>query len=350
MYKDVNGKSVKLIYPIGTQVTFPSNNKYVIVGFLGCGVFGQVFRVQNENTGDFYALKIGRMKSGYVEQYEKEVEIYEIINKMPKNEKSNFGSMIESFNDSVYSYIVFDLFVTDLYKEIKKRHHNGFPLCLIQSLLRNIVSGLISLHSRKIIHNDLKLENITASSSSIAKIIDFGASVIKNTENIPKYTQSRFYRAPEVILNLEKDEKIDIWSLGCIAVELYIGVPCFAGKDEKHTLYLMEVRLGQLPSSMILSSPRKSELFEPMVSKNNMYNHSYSSFQVKDPGVEYKKLDEHYHFYKIEEAIRTVEFPSDTIDAKDAFIDLVKRLLEFDPMKRISAKEIIDHKFLQMTI
>ena len=83
-----------------------------------------------------------------------------------------------------------------------------------------------------VIHCDLKPENIMleTSSKSVIKVIDFGAACLLN-ERVYTYIQSRFYRAPEVILGIPYTMAIDMWSLGCILAELFISFPLFPGES-----------------------------------------------------------------------------------------------------------------------
>ena len=89
------------------------------------------------------------------------------------------------------------------------------------------------MHSLGIIHCDVKPENITIASYSRAtvKIIDFGSSCF-TSDHLSSYIQSRSYRAPEVILGLPYDGKIDVWSLGCVLAELHSGAPLFPGEHK----------------------------------------------------------------------------------------------------------------------
>ena len=84
-----------------------------------------------------------------------------------------------------------------------------------------------------IIHCDLKPENILLKhpKRSNVKVIDFGSSC-KSNKRMYTYIQSRFYRSPEVILGLPYTVAIDMWSLGCILVEMYTGEPLFSGTDQ----------------------------------------------------------------------------------------------------------------------
>jgi dual specificity tyrosine-phosphorylation-regulated kinase 2/3/4 len=97
-----------------------------------------------------------------------------------------------------------------------------------------LIVSLIYMREHKVIHCDLKPENILlkhADKSGI-KVIDFGSSCFDN-ERIYTYIQSRFYRAPEIILGIPYTMSIDMWSFGCILYEMYTGYPLFAGENEQ---------------------------------------------------------------------------------------------------------------------
>jgi dual specificity tyrosine-phosphorylation-regulated kinase 2/3/4 len=100
------------------------------------------------------------------------------------------------------------------------------------------------LRDENVIHCDLKPENILLKSpdKSGIKVIDFGSSCFSN-ERIYTYIQSRFYRAPEIILGIPYTAAIDMWSFGCILAELYTGFPLFPGESEMEQLSLiMEIK------------------------------------------------------------------------------------------------------------
>lgn len=313
-------------------VSSPSGNTYEIRDFLGKGIFGEVYTVQNIETGDIFALKMGKIRSGIKDQLDREIYVYEKIENLDEDDKMSFGTMIESFQTDKYIFIIMELYKYDLLNFLSKRNYNGVPLSFIQKVLRDIVPGILTLKNHNIIHCDLKLENLAVSIDSQVKIIDFGSSILEG-ETIPDYAQSRYYRAPEVILNLEKNYKVDIWSLGCIAVELYAGLPIFAGESEEQMLQLIQKRVGKFPISMIKKTPRMKEFFK--------------GSKVKSTKRLYDKCYNNLH---LEQIINEIKFASDNDDTKQMFISLVKGMLQIDPEKRFTIEEVSDHPFLQNDI
>jgi len=117
------------------------------------------------------------------------------------------------------------------------------------------------LRDHQVIHCDLKPENILLKqpNKSGIKVIDFGSSCFQD-ERIYTYIQSRFYRAPEIILGIPYTTGIDMWSFGCILAELSTGFPLFPGENEAEQLaYIMEIK--GVPDDYILSVSTRKNLF-----------------------------------------------------------------------------------------
>jgi dual specificity tyrosine-phosphorylation-regulated kinase 2/3/4 len=119
----------------------------------------------------------------------------------------------------------------------------------------------------------LKPENILLVhiSRSSLKVIDFGSSSFENSR-IQTYIQSRFYRAPEVILGIPLTTAIDVWSFGCILAELATGSPLFAGEDEKEQLACMMEILGPPPVEIIQIASKRDFFFDKEYNPVEMVN------------------------------------------------------------------------------
>jgi dual specificity tyrosine-phosphorylation-regulated kinase 1 len=118
---------------------------------------------------------------------------------------------------------------------------------------------LLSRRDINIVHCDLKPENILLCHPrrSAIKLIDFGSSCFADQ---PTYTyiQSRFYRSPEVLFGLPYSQKIDVWSLGCVAVEMHTGEPLFGGTNQVDQVCRIIDVIGPPPVEMLRASPEKS--------------------------------------------------------------------------------------------
>jgi len=126
-----------------------------------------------------------------------------------------------------------------------------------------LLYALKYLKQLEIIHCDLKPENILLKeeNKSGIKIIDFGSSTFVD-EKVYTYIQSRFYRAPEIMLGIPYSPAIDMWSLGCIMAELYIGYPLFPGESENDQMSrIMEMR-DVPPPEVLKVSERKMKFFQ----------------------------------------------------------------------------------------
>lgn len=182
------------------------------------------------------------------------------------------------------------------------------------------------------------------------------------------YVQTRYYRSPETVLRLPWNEKIDIWSLGCVAAELHHGYPLFPAQDEKELVGMWQRVLGPLPrDETVMPSPKKSELFlDPSTQKVKCslrrlrHLRSLSElFQVSLPHISELTPEQET---KQEESIQDSSFYSgrpppppsssrwkeETARSKDyvEFLDFLRCCLAYTPMERSSARELRGHPFL----
>ena len=126
-----------------------------------------------------------------------------------------------------------------------------------------MLNGLAHLKKLSIIHCDLKPENVmfTDETATAVKIVDFGSACTDYKSGF-QYVQSRFYRSPEVVMGLNYDQAVDMWSFGCILCELATGRPIFPAIDENDLMDHFRVRVGLPPVEMINASRKKRQLFQ----------------------------------------------------------------------------------------
>ena len=156
-------------------------------------------------------------------------------------------------NDAGLRCLVFELLSHSLYDVLRATSFRGVSLALVRKFSFQILHALSYLKSHGVVHLDLKPENVLLCSTdrSRVKLVDFGSSRwVNEKEETNLYAQSRFYRAAEVLLGLPCGCPADVWSLGCIMVELHGGKPLFPGRDERHQLCKIAETLGAVPEDM----------------------------------------------------------------------------------------------------
>ncbi|GMH36366.1 hypothetical protein BSKO_04234 [Bryopsis sp. KO-2023] len=235
--------------------------RYEVLSVLGKGSFGQVLKCYDYKNHKLVAVKIIRNKKRFHHQALVEVKVLEMLKHRDSDDASNVVHMHEYFYFRSHLCIAFELMSINLYELIKQNNFQGLSLGLIRRFAVQILVALKFLKSLNIIHCDLKPENILLKQPdrSAVKVIDFGSSCLVD-ERLYTYIQSRFYRAPEVILGLPYGTPIDMWSLGCILAELYTGYPVFPGENEQEQLLCIMEVLG-VPSRTMLEGSSRSKLF-----------------------------------------------------------------------------------------
>ena len=150
-----------------------------------------------------------------------------------------------------------------MYDLIKENNFEGFPMDSVRKFAVQILHGLKYMKQLSIIHCDLKPENIlvTDKDKNKIKIIDFGSSWFED-ERIYTYIQSRFYRAPEIILGIQYTSAIDMWSFAWIVIELFIGFPIFPGESENDQLARIMEYKGIPPINIMEEATRSGFFFD----------------------------------------------------------------------------------------
>ena len=222
------------------------------------------------------------------------------------------AGMISDWKDI---YLVLELMDTDLHYIIHSKQ--SLTDDHIQYFIYQILRGLKAIHSAKVLHRDLKPNNLLVNKNCDLKICDFGlARGVDDScsQQLTEYVVTRWYRAPELLVeNATYDQGIDIWSVGCILAECLGRKALLPGKDYLQQLRLIIETLGQ-PSSADLSVIENPQAVE------------YIQALPKKPPVPFAAL-----------------YPN----ANPLAIDLLEKMLVFDPRKRISASDALEHEYLR---
>lgn len=188
-----------------------------------------------------------------------------------------------------------------------------------QYFIYQTLRGLKAMHSADVLHRDLKPSNLLLNANCDLKVCDFGlarsaASQEDNAGFMTEYVATRWYRAPEIMLTFKEYTKaIDVWSVGCILAEMLSGKPLFPGKDYHHQLTLILDLLGTptMDDYHSINSRRAREYIRSLPFKKPV------SFAVMFP------------------------------KANPAALDLLTRLLAFNPAKRVTVEEALKHPYLE---
>ncbi|XP_061350330.1 mitogen-activated protein kinase homolog MMK2-like isoform X2 [Gastrolobium bilobum] len=210
----------------------------------------------------------------------------------------------ENFNDV---YIVYELMDTDLHQIIRSNQPLTDDHC-------RLLRGLKYVHSANVLHRDLKPSNLLLNANCDLKIGDFGlARTTSETDFMTEYVVTRWYRAPELLLNCsEYTAAIDIWSVGCILGEIMTRQPLFPGKDYVHQLRLITELIG---------SPDDTSL----------------GFLRSDNARRYVRQLPQYPKQQF-----AARFPN----MSPGSVDLLEKMLIFDPNRRITVEEALCHQYL----
>jgi dual specificity tyrosine-phosphorylation-regulated kinase 2/3/4 len=218
------------------------NDQYKILSEIGSGEFSRVFHARDLKANTDVAIKVIHDSS---ESSSSEVEILEHV----KGAQSSLVEFKDHFNFESSLCLVFELFGENLYDLSRRSHLASADIKLVA---RDVLSGLAWLHSNQVVHCDIKPENILVATgpTAHAKLTDFGTSCFIG-KPLFEYFQSRYYRAPEIILGDHWGAAIDMWSFGCVLAEICTGQVLFPGRDEKDQLRLFVDMLGPPSSRMI---------------------------------------------------------------------------------------------------
>ena len=236
--------------------------RYEVLGTLGKGSFGQVLKCKDYKRNEVVALKVIRNKQRFHVQGAVEVRVLEVLRDNDPEDSMGVVRMKSYMIFRKHICITFELLSLNLYEFLQINGFQGLSLALIRRFAVQLLITLGYSRENRVIHCDLKPENVLLrqTNRSGIKVIDFGSSCFENSR-VYTYIQSRFYRAPEIILGIPYTPAIDMWSLGCILAELYTGYPLFPGESEKDQLALIMEVCGVPPKAVLMQGSRTKLFF-----------------------------------------------------------------------------------------
>lgn len=331
-------------------------NRYVITRLLGQGTFGRVAEAYDKVTFRRFAIKIIRAIPRYRDASKVELRVLHMLSRYDGNNVSRCIQLRECFDFRNHVCLVTDLLDISVYDFLRENRFNPFPEQHVLALARQLIKSVAYIHRLNLVHTDLKPENILLHDSSYdtctyrrgprgstrqrrvlrnisTTLIDFGSAIF-NDEFHPTVVSTRHYRAPEIILGTGWSFPCDMWSVGCVLVELCTGAVLFQTRDNFEHLHLIEKALGQSFPASVTRKASTTEQGEPFID-----SHKGKLYPLSDA----KQIKAVHDQLTIRELLQK-HIPMDSNPFFwNRLADLVDRMLAIDPNERITAEEALQH-------
>ncbi|XP_074649560.1 cyclin-dependent kinase 1-like [Tubulanus polymorphus] len=285
---------------------------YVKIEKIGEGTYGVVYKGRNRKTNRLVALKKIRLESeeeGVPSTAIREISILKEL------QHPNIVSLDDILMQDGKLFLVFEFLQMDLKKYIDTIPSDQLmDKMLVKSYLHQLLQGILFCHKRRILHRDLKPQNLLIDNKGVIKLADFG---LGRAFGIPVrvYTHevvTLWYRAPEVLLGSQRYScPLDVWSIGCIFSEMATKKPLFHGDSEIDQLFRI---------FRTLSTPTE-DIWKGVTSLQ-----------------EYKSTFPNWKTNQLETAVTTKHLSA-------AGFDLLQLTLIYDPAQRISAQAALKHPY-----
>lgn len=333
------------------EILSSKSSQYLVEKVLGEGCFGKVAQCTKVDTKEKMALKIlGSDESGTIEL----LMLQELRRLDP--DKVNLVKLTEHFHYSGYVCLAFEMLDVTLYDYMREMKFRPMHLFEIQMITQQLLVALNALKSIGMVHADIKPDNIMFINrqrhSVMVKLIDFGmARPLWLLQGGPgRMIQPLPFRAPEVILGLELDEAVDMWSLGCVLAFMCLGQSLYPGCEYKVIKETVEIQ-GQIDDHLLDSGLYTNSFFrkdEDSPTPSWKMN-THQEYIDATKGTPHKCTESNEPTPSLEDML---EFSPDLMgniqERKDtmALLCLLKHMLKVDPEKRIKASDALENHFI----
>nr|XP_043639005.1 serine/threonine-protein kinase AFC2-like isoform X2 [Erigeron canadensis] len=338
------------VFEVGDNLT----SRYKIHGKMGEGTFGQVLECWDKEREEMVAIKIVRGVQKYREAAMIEIDMLQQLGKHDRG-GNRCVQLRNWFDYRNHICIVFEKLGPSLYDFLRKNNYRSFPIDMVREIGRQLLECIAFMHDLRLIHTDLKPENILLVSPDYVKVLDYKGSSrspkdSSYSKRVPKSSaikvidfgstthdrhgqsyivSTRHYRAPEVMLGLGWSYPCDIWSVGCILVELCSGEALFQTHEDLEHLAMMERVLGALPHHMLKKADRHADKF---VRKGRL---DWPQGATSRGSIE-----------AVSKLPRLQNLVMEHVDhSAGDLIHLLQGLLKYDPLDRLTAHESLKHPF-----
>ncbi|CAF4521011.1 unnamed protein product [Rotaria sp. Silwood1] len=303
--------------------------RYQNIALIGQGTYGIVVRATDTTTGKYVAIK-KLLRPFQCETLAKrtyrELKFLMYLNHPNAQvvQLYNVFTPEQNVNEFQTLYLVLNFVECNLHRLLLAQELLSEEQ--IKLIIYSILRSLKFIHSAGILHRDLKPTNIGIDKDSNVTILDFGLASVASANTPTIYVSTRWWRAPEIYINEEKyNEKIDLWSVGCIMAELILLKPVFPGNDTIDQLNKILDITGTPDSTTI------QEICIPGIS-------AYISQKEPKPKRDFNEL----FGFKYDPLTQN---PISGVSPEG--VDLLDRLLSFDPRQRPTAEQALSHRFLE---
>jgi serine/threonine-protein kinase PRP4 len=337
-----------------------SNIQFRVSGVIGRGVFSSVLKCATESSNTStplppqVALKCIRHNETMAKAANNEIRLLQRFTSSPgiiplllptNNVPLDYRGHIVL----VFPYVEYNL--RDLLMKFGKGV--GLALTAVRSYFGQLLSAATHLIQHRIIHSDLKPDNILVSQDfSTLQLCDFGSAVDSNetADMVTPYLVSRFYRAPEIILGLIPTYAIDLWSLAVTAAELFLGKVLFQGTTNNDMLNVMMQHMGPVSNRLIRQHLVQTKRF-PLPAHFTQQAANYVFRQETVDPVSNQAVHKAVSLQGFSPALQSKLLKAKS--AKDSrimvlqFSDLLQKCLTLDPTRRIAVKAALQHDFFK---